>query len=218
MTRTRGGSACSTESAVRPAGWISGPGRKGLLSSLGPCPFARRNNQRVSDPPPARQRQRQSGELYYELCRWPPVKVESVPAPESTLVGRVGKEACEGCALGLRRNNEHDDAILGAHRGSLRELRLQLVDPSPDDETWGALDYEAMRKRVVDFGAQHDPRPLVSDHESAPALPLATGYESSLIDAKAHRPTVLVEEACIGGDDSGERRDNPLYGAPKRGA
>ena len=75
-----------------------------------------------------------------------------------------------------------------------------------------------MCERVVDFGAQHDPRPLVIDHESAPALTLATGYESSLIDSKAHRPAVFVKKACIDGDYSRVGRDDLLYGAPRRGA
>src|SRR5258705_2234379 len=64
-------------------------------------PLAGSNDQRVWHPPPARQRQSQSGELYHELCRRPPVEVESDLAPESTLLERLGKEACEGRGLGL---------------------------------------------------------------------------------------------------------------------
>ena len=71
-----------------------------------------------------------------------------------------------------------------------------------------------MCKILIDFGAQHDPRLVVVDHEGAPALPLATGYESSLVDSKAHRPALFVEEACIDGDDRRVGRDNLLYSAP----
>ena len=87
-----------------------------------------------------------------------------------------------------------------------------------DDETGETLDNEAICKRVGDLAAQHDPRHLVVDHERAPALPLATGHESSLIDSEAHRPAFRVEEACIDGDDTSVGRDDLFDGAPRRWA
>jgi hypothetical protein len=62
------------------------------------------------------------GSFTHELCRQTPIEVEGIPAPEPASVGRVGKEACEGCSFGFRRNDENDDISLGAHCGPLGDL------------------------------------------------------------------------------------------------
>ena len=59
------------------------------------------------------------------------------------------------------------------------------------------MDNEPMCKMIGDFAAQHDPRHLVVDHESAPALALATGNHASLVHSKAHRPAFVVKEAIV---------------------
>ena len=71
-----------------------------------------------------------------------------------------------------------------------------------------------MGERVVDFGAEHDPRLPVVNHESAPALALTTDQESPLVDGKAHRAALFVEEACIDGDYRRVGAHDLLNGAP----
>ena len=61
-----------------------------------------------------------------------------------------------------------------------------------------------MSEGVGDPGAEDDPRVRAADREGAPACPLARGEKSSLADREAHRATIVVEEAGIHGNDSGE--------------
>src|SRR5687768_14210090 len=145
-------------------------------------PLARSNDQCVWHAPPAWHRQGQGWQLHDELCRWPSVEVEGVSTAESALLGRVGKKSREGCGSDPGRNDEHDGFPLGADCGSLRDLWLQLLNLSTDNETGNALNNEARCTVLGDVRALDDPSRPVVDHEGAPFLPLAAGYDSSLVD------------------------------------
>src|SRR4029077_19881125 len=180
--------------------------------------LARSDEQRVWHPPSAGERQRQGGELHHELSRRASIEIEGIPAPERTLVRWIGKEAREGGGFDLRRHDEYDDISPGAHRGPLGDLGFQLQDLSRDNKTGDTLDDEAMVKRGLDVGAEHDPPLLAIDHESAPAPPVAPRHDSPFVDGEAHRAALLVEEAGVDSHDNGIRRDDLLHGAPQRRA
>jgi len=71
---------------------------------------------------------------------------------------------------------------------------------------------------IGNVGAEHDSRVRTTDHEGTPAVPLAAGDESALVDREAHGAAFIVEEACVDRDGSGKGRGDLFHGLLRRGA